>query len=177
MALFAVYLVCAVVGACIAFWRAPTWPRYNLLPAIAAVPQVGHALGIRIGEMFVVSVVAITLWCLCNYRIAGVPMIAAGAASNFLAMAWHGGAMPVRADILAGLGYRFDPGIFVEGSKDVVVHHSPLWLLSDWMVISTDIFTLIISPGDILIAGGVVIWLMFSRTSASGKGIVNACLS
>jgi hypothetical protein len=141
-------------------------PRYNLLLAIAAVPQIGHVLGIRISEMLVVSVVAMTLWCLCNYRIAGVPMVAVGAAFNLLAMMWHGGAMPVRADILAELGYHFDPGVLVEGSKDVVVHHSPLWLLSDWMVISTGTFTLIISPGDILIAGGVVMWLLFSRTAA-----------
>lgn len=68
-ALFAVYLVCALVGALIAFWRVPEWPRYNLLLAIAAVPQIGHVLGIRISDMFVISVVAMTLWCLCNYRI------------------------------------------------------------------------------------------------------------
>jgi hypothetical protein len=165
MALFAVYLVCALVGAWIAFWRAPEWPRYNLLLAIAAVPQIGHVLGIRISEMFVISVVAMTLWCLCNYRIAGVPMVAVGAAFNALAMTWHGGAMPVRADILAELGYHFDPGVLVEGSKDVVVHHSPLWLLSDWIVISIGTFILIISPGDILVAGGVVMWLLFSRFS------------
>ena len=166
MALFAVYLVCALVGAWIAFWRAPEWPRYNLLLAIAAVPQIGHVLGIRISEMFVISVVAMTLWCLCNYRIAGVPMVAVGAAFNALAMTWHSGAMPVRADILAELGYHFDPGVLVEGSKDVVVHHSPLWLLSDWIVISIGTFILIISPGDILVAGGVVMWLLFSRTAA-----------
>jgi hypothetical protein len=169
MTLFAVYLVCALVGAIIALWRAPAWPRYNLLLAIAAVPQIGHVLGIRIGEMFIVSVVAMILWCFCNFRIAGVPVVAGGAALNLLTMAWHGGAMPVRADVLAELGYHFDAGVLLEGSKDVVVHGSPLWLLSDWLPISTDFVTLIVSPGDILIVGGVLMWLLFSHTPDSER--------
>jgi hypothetical protein len=169
MTLFAVYLFCALVGAIIALWRAPAWPRYNLLLAIAAVPQIGHVLGIRISEMFIVSVVAMLLWCVCNYRIAGVPVVAGGAALNMLAMAWHGGAMPVRADILADLGYHFDAGVLLEGSKDVVVHGSPLWLLSDWLPLTTDFVTLIISPGDLLIVGGVLVWLLFSRPFESER--------
>ncbi|MGB9751091.1 DUF5317 family protein [Roseiflexus castenholzii] len=164
MTLFVVYLACALVGAVIALWRAPFWPRYNLLLAIAAVPQIAHILGIHIREMFVLSVVAMILWCVCNYRIAGVPVVAGGAALNMLAMAWHGGAMPVRADILADLGYHFESGVLLEGSKDIVVHGSPLWILSDWLPISTTFLTLIISPGDILITSGVLIWLLFSRT-------------
>ncbi len=169
MTLLTVYLVCALVGAFIALWRAPAWPRYNLLLAIAAVPQIGHVLGIRISELFVVSVVAMIVWCLCNYRIAGVPVVAGGAALNMLAMAWHGGAMPVRADILARLGYHFDTGVLLEGSKDIIVHGSPLWLLSDWLPISTDVMTLIVSPGDLLIVGGILVWLLFSRTPVSEK--------
>lgn len=169
MTLFAVYLVCALVGAIIALWRAPAWPRYNLLLAIAAVPQIAHVLGLYIREMFVVSVVAMILWCVCNYRIAGVPMVAGGAALNMLAMAWHGGAMPVRADVLAELGYHVDAGALLAGSKDIVVHQSPLWLLSDWLPISTEFLTLIVSPGDILIAGGVLVWLLFSRTPNSER--------
>lgn len=165
MTLFAVYLICALAGAMIAFWRAPLWPRYNLLLVIAAIPQIGHVLGVRISEMFVVSVAAMIIWCCCNYRIAGVPLVAGGTALNMLAMAWHGGAMPVRADILAELGYHFDVGVFVEGSKDIVVHRSPLWLLSDWLPISTDFMTLIVSPGDLLIACGILVWLIFSRPS------------
>lgn len=169
MSLFVVYLVCALVGAVIALWRAPAWPRYNLLLAIAATPQIGHVLGIHIRGMFAVSVMAMLLWCCCNYRIAGVPLVAGGAALNMLAMAWHGGAMPVRADILAGLGYHFETGMLLEGSKDIVVHGSPLWLLSDWLPVTTDLFTLIISPGDLLIVGGVLVWLLFSRTPESER--------
>ncbi len=169
MTLLAVYLVCALVGAVIALWRAPAWPRYNLLLAIAAAPQIAHVLGIHLSEMFIVSVVAMILWCICNYRIAGVPLVAGGAALNMLAMAWHGGAMPVRADILADLGYHFDAGVLLEGSKDIVVHGSPLWLLSDWLPVSTGFFTLIVSPGDLLIVGGVLAWLMFSHPSTSER--------
>lgn len=163
MTLFTVYMICALAGALIAFWRAPQWPRYSLLLMIAAVPQIGNVLGVRISGMFLVSVAAIIVWCLCNHRIPGVLAVAGGAIMNLLVMAWHGGAMPVRADILAELGYHVDVGTLLVGSKDVVVHGSPLWLLSDWLAISTDLFTLIVSPGDILIVGGILVWLLLSR--------------
>lgn len=163
MTLFTVYLIIALAGAFIAFWRAPQWPRFNLLLLIAAIPQIGNVLGVRISGMFLVSVAAIVIWCLCNHEILGVLVVAAGAVMNLLVMAMHGGAMPVRADILADLGYHFDVGTLLAGSKDVVVHGSPFWMLSDWLAISTDLFTLLVSPGDLLIVGGILVWLLLSR--------------
>src|SRR4029079_2391891 len=92
------YVACSLAGAALAIWRPPHMPRYWLLLAIAAVPQLGSLLGIWIAGMFLVSVTAILSWCLCNRMIAGIPAVAVGVIMNLLVMAFHGGAMPIHAD-------------------------------------------------------------------------------
>src|SRR5690348_10862158 len=97
MMVLMMYGALALAGAAIAIWRPPQMPRYWLLLAIAAVPQLGNLLSIWIDGMFLVSVGAIFVWCLCNRTIAGIPAIAAGVVMNLLVMAFHGGAMPIHA--------------------------------------------------------------------------------
>jgi uncharacterized protein DUF5317 len=162
MTLLTLYLTCAVAGATLALWRPPRMPRYWLLLAIAAVPQLGSMLGIWIPGMFLVSVATIVVWCMCNSTIAGIPAIAAGVMMNLLVMAFHGGAMPVHATTLAQLGEVVVPGTLLMGSKDIVVQSTLLWLLSDWLVLPAGNATFVASPGDLLVIVGVVWWLLFS---------------
>jgi hypothetical protein len=158
------YLACALAAALIALWRPPRMPRYWLLLAIAAVPQLGSLLGIWIPGMFLVSVGAIFVWCLCNRALAGVPAVALGVIMNLLIMAFHGGAMPIYADTLAGIGHSFAPGTLLMGSKDVVVQSAALWPLSDWLVLPTGAATFVASPGDLVVIVGVIWWLLFSHS-------------
>jgi hypothetical protein len=139
-------------------------PRYWLLLAIAAVPQLGSLLGIWIAGMFLVSVAAIFVWCICNRAIAGIPAVAAGVIMNLLVMAFHGGAMPIHAATLAQIGHIFAPGTLLMGSKDVVVQSATLWLLSDWLVLPAGATTYVASPGDVVVMVGVIWWLLFSYT-------------
>lgn len=164
MMVLALYLACALVGAALAAWRPPRMPRYWLLLAIAAVPQLGNLLGIWIDGMFLVSVGAIFVWCLCNRAIAGVPAIAVGVVMNLLVMAFHGGAMPIHAATLAQIGYSVAPGSLLMGSKDLVVQTATLGLLSDWLVLPAGATTFVASPGDLVVLIGVIWWLLFSHT-------------
>jgi hypothetical protein len=148
----------------LALWRSPRMPHYWLLLAIAAVPQLGSMFGIQIPGMFLVSVTTIFLWCLCNRAVTGVPIVAMGVILNLLAMAFHGGAMPVQAHVLASIGHTVAPGSIMLGSKDVVVHSTPLALLSDWLVLPFDAITVVASPGDMIVIIGILYWLLFSRT-------------
>jgi Family of unknown function (DUF5317) len=163
MTVLALYLCCALGGGALAIWRPPRVPRYWLLLAIAAVPQLGSLLGIWIPGMFLVSVAAIFIWCLCNRAIAGVPVVAVGAIMNLLVMAFHGGAMPIHAETLARIGHTFAPGTLLMGSKDVVVESAVLWLLSDWLVLPAGATTYVVSPGDLVIIVGVIWWLLWSH--------------
>jgi hypothetical protein len=163
MTLLTLYLMGALVGAALAIWRPPRLPRYCLLLAIAAVPQLGGLLGVRIPGMFLVTVSTILLWCLCNRRIGGIPLLTLGILLNLLPMALHGGAMPIQAATLAQIGDAVAPGTLLSGSKDIVVGSTPLALLSDWIVIPS-LIMIVASPGDIIALLGIVWWLLFSHT-------------
>ena len=169
------YLLCALAGATLALLRPPRLPRYSLLLAIAAVPQIGSLFGIRILGMFLVSAAAFCAWCLCNRNIPGVLIVALGVMLNLLVMASHGGAMPIRADVLVAAGYATPPGAALLGSKDIVVQASPLALLSDWLVVSYGARTIIASPGDLIAVVGILYWLLLG--SANKERIAHDAIS
>ena len=56
-----VFMVAALAGAMLALLRPPRMPRYWLLLAIAAVPQIGSIYGVWLPGMFLVSVTAFWL--------------------------------------------------------------------------------------------------------------------
>jgi hypothetical protein len=159
MTVFRLYLSCTLAAAVLAYWRTPSLPRRNLLLVIAAAPQLGSIFGIRSPGLLLVSVIAFIGWCVCNRGLAGVPIVAAGVGLNLLAMAFHNGAMPVQADVLAELGVAVTPGTMLRGSKGVVVQSTVLWPLSDWIVLPLGSHTFIASPGDLVVISGIAWWL------------------
>jgi hypothetical protein len=166
--LLLLYLACILAGTTLAFVRPPRLPRYAPLLAIAGVPQVGSLFGIWIPGMFAISAVAFCAWCLCNRAIPGVLIVALGVMLNLLVMAFHDGAMPIQAHVLAVIGDAAPAGSLLWGSKDVVVHSAPLAALWDWMVVSSGARTLIASPGDLIAGAGILYWLMFSCSTKKG---------
>src|SRR5262245_6608818 len=145
--LLLLYLACALAAMTVALLRPPRMPRYAPLLLIAAVPQAGSLFGIWIPGMFPISVAAFCAWCLCNRAIPGVLIVAAGVMLNLLVMAFHDGAMPVHAGVLAAAGLASPAGSVLWGSKDIVVHSAPLASLSDWVIFASGAHTLIASPG------------------------------
>jgi hypothetical protein len=153
----------ALLSGALAFWRRPQMPRFWPLLAVAIVPQVGNLVGIRIPGMFFVAIAVIGIWCIYNRDIPGTAVVAVGISLNLLVMGFHGGSMPIRADILRALGVVAAPGTVLVGSKDVVIDTSALWLLSDWIILSLRATKVIVSPGDLIIVAGVAWWLLFSH--------------
>jgi len=153
----------ALLSGALAFWRRPQMPRYWPLLVIALVPQVGNLAGIRIPGMFFVAIAVIGIWCACNRDIAGTAVVAIGIGLNLLVMGFHGGSMPIRADVLASLGYAAAHGMELVGSKDIVIDTSMLWLLSDWIILTLGAKKVFVSPGDLIIVAGVAWWLLFSH--------------
>ena len=166
-------LIGALCSAALAFWRAPLAPRYWPLLAIAAVPQIGSLFGITIPGMLFGAMLAVLIWSFCNRAVRGAAIIGLGAGLNLLVMAFHGGAMPIRADVLAAIGQIAAPGTLLAGSKDVVIQTSPFWLLSDWIVVSLGASTIVASPGDLVVVVGIVYWLLFSRQSEKDNSHVD----
>jgi hypothetical protein len=163
MTMLALSIVGALLSGALAFWRRPQMPRFWPLLAVAIVPQVGNLVGIRIPGMFFVAIAVIGIWCIYNRDIPGTAVVAVGIGLNLLVMGFHGGSMPVRADILRSLGVVAAPGTIIVGSKDVVIDTSALWLLSDWIILSLGATKVIVSPGDLIIVAGVAWWLLFSH--------------
>jgi hypothetical protein len=153
----------ALLSGALAFWRRPQMPRYWLLLVIALVPQVGNLAGIRIPGMFFVAIAVIGIWCAYNRDIAGTAVVAIGIGLNLLVMGFHGGSMPIRADVLASLGHAAAHGMEPVGSKDIVIDTSMLWLLSDWIILTLGAKKVVVSPGDLIIVAGVAWWLLFSH--------------
>jgi len=153
----------ALLSGVLAFWRRPQMPRFSLLLAVALVPQVGNLVGIRIAGMFFVAIAVIGIWCIYNRDIPGTAVVAVGIGLNLLVMGFHGGSMPIRADVLHSLGVVAAPGTILAGSKDVVIDSSALWLLSDWIILSLGATKVIVSLGDLIIVAGVAWWLLFSH--------------
>jgi hypothetical protein len=153
----------AVLSGALAFWRRPQLPRYCLLLVIALVPQVGNLVGIRIAGMFFVAIAVVGIWCAYNRDVPGTAVVAVGIGLNLLVMGFHGGSMPIRADVLAAFGQVARPGTVLVGSKDVVIDSSALWLLSDWIILAHGAKKVVVSPGDLIIVAGVGWWLLFSH--------------
>jgi Family of unknown function (DUF5317) len=163
MAMLTLSVIGALLSGALAFWRWPQMPRYWPLLAVAIVPQVGNLVGIHIPGMFFVAIAVIGIWCAYNRNIAGTAVVAVGIGLNLLVMGFHGGSMPIRADILASLGQVAAPGTVLVGSKDVVIDTSALWLLSDWIILALGGKKVVVSPGDLIIVAGVAWWLLFSH--------------
>ncbi|HEU5102910.1 MAG TPA: DUF5317 family protein [Roseiflexaceae bacterium] len=159
----------ALLSGALAFWRRPQMPRYWLLLAVAAVPQIGNLAGIRVPGMFFIAIAVVGIWCVYNRTIPGTAIVAIGIGLNLLVMGFHDGLMPIRADIAASLGYVATPGTALIGSKDVVIDTSPLWLLSDWIFVAVGDTKVVVSPGDLIIVAGVAWWLLFSHQPKKGQ--------
>lgn len=169
MLFLALALVGAVFGGGLALWRAPRLPRCWLLLAIAAVPQLAVIRGMYLEILSLISIAAIAAWYWLNRDIAGIAIMTVGALLNLMVMVYHGGAMPIHQETMQALGYPSPAGTVLGGSKDVVVASSGLWWLADWLVVSLGDRVIVFSPGDTLLVGGIVRWLLSSRTSERSR--------
>jgi hypothetical protein len=99
--------------------------------------------------------IAAALWK--NRRLAGLPLLALGAASNVLAISLNDGVMPASARALAAAGMGTDASDFA--NSDVVAHPVLPWLGDIMATPSWLPFRNVLSVGDILILVGAGVLL------------------
>lgn len=120
----------------------------------------------RVGDLgpwlYVVSTGAVLVAVLRNWRIAGLPILALGAASNAAAILANGGYMPASVTALASLGKAF-PATY---SNSSVVAHPALEALTDIFAMPHPMpFANVFSIGDVLISVGVGIVIAVAMRS------------
>lgn len=131
----------------------PTAPR----PALVAL----HVSSYLLAAAFV--------WM--NRDLPGVPVMAAGAGSNALAIAANGGQMPARAEALAHAGIHEEAGKYVNSG---VVAHPHLGFLGDiWATPSWLPLHNVVSIGDVLILVGG--WLFVHSVCGSRLAVRPHC--
>jgi hypothetical protein len=121
-------------------------------PVAREVGELGPAL-------YVASTILVTAAVLRNALIPGMPLVAAGAIANLLAVIANGGFMPASPDALAAAG-RAAPTVY----SNTVVSSSPwFWPLTDifalpsWMPLAN-----VFSVGDVLIGLGIAVALILA---------------
>ncbi len=103
-------------------------------------------------------------WLSRNLRIHGIPCVAAGALSNFLAIIANGGRMPIDAALLARIrgsayGSALASDRLTSNSSLADDHTRLVWLTDRILIPPPWPLPTVISLGDILIALGVI-WLI-----------------
>ena len=123
----------------------------------------------RVGDLgpwiYVGSTAAVLLVVLRNIRITGLPLVAAGAFSNLLAIVANGGYMPASPDAAAAAGREaattYSNSAIVDGA--VLAPLTDIFALPRWLPLSN-----VFSIGDLLIGVGVAIAIVVAmRRGAS----------
>jgi len=107
-----------------------------------------------------------------NYRLAGLPLVAVGAASNLAAIIANGGYMPASAAAVAAVGH----GLSSTYSNSVVLANPALQPLTDIYALPRWVpFTNVFSVGDVFVAAGVgaVVALAMRMLPAAPRGDVS----
>jgi hypothetical protein len=104
--------------------------------------------------IYVASTAAVLVAVLANWRIPGLPIVAAGAASNLLAIVANGGYMPASPDALAAIGASDGPGYSNSATPEVIAFAplTDIFAMPAWLP-----FANVFSIGDVLIGLGVVV--------------------
>ena len=126
----------------------------GLIAQVALFTDAGWSLaGSLAPAIYVASTAAVLAVVLANLRVAGVALVAAGAASNLAAILANGGSMPADPAALASLGLTAGGA-----TNSVVVADPALRPLTDIFALPAWLpFANVFSLGDILIGIGIAI--------------------
>lgn len=147
------------------------WAPLILAGFLSQVVLFSDAVAERVGAagpaLYVVSTLAVGIAILRNVRLAGMPLIILGAASNLAAILANDGFMPAAPGALASLG-KTAPVIY---SNSAVVAQPALELLTDRFALPRWLpFANIFSIGDLLLGVGVAV-LVVVTMRRGGAGI------
>ena len=152
----------ALVIALIAIWRTPIIPSHWHWLGLAVLPPLAHVLGYPQPWLVIATIIGFSLWCWYNRAIIGLPIVWVGGAAKLLVISLNDGYMPLYQPTLTWIDLDIPVGTALEGTKVVVSEGGLLWFLGDWIPVATPFGYTIISPGDIILWAGLLIWLWFS---------------
>jgi Family of unknown function (DUF5317) len=130
-------------------------------PVVSRVGDLGPAL-------YVGSTALVLLAMVRNRAIPGIPIVAAGAASNLLAIVANGGYMPAGRSALAALG-ALDPTVYSNSAllpDPVLAPLTDIFALPRW-VPGANIF----SVGDVLIGIGIAAVVVIAMRAGTTAGL------
>lgn len=134
-----------------------------LVQVVLFAGPVSERIGALGPPLYVGSTAVVIGAILANRSIAGMPVIALGAASNMAAILANGGYMPADPGAMASLG-KVDPTTY---SNSAVVADPVLAPLTDILALPAWLpFANVFSVGDIAIAVGVVVVIVTSMRRA-----------
>lgn len=133
------------------------WAAAVLAGMVVQVILFTDVVAVRVGELGPVIYVASTALVVAavarNLRIAGMPIVLAGALMNLAAILANGGYMPAAASAMGEVGMALPSGY----TNSSLVAEPALWFLTDifalpaWMP-----FANVFSAGDVVIGAGIV---------------------
>lgn len=147
------------------------WAPLIVLGFLTQIVLFSDAVAERVGAagpvLYVVSTLMVGAAVVRNLRVAGMPLIIIGAASNLAAILANGGFMPAAPEALASLG-KSAPTIY---SNSAVVARPALELLTDLFALPRWLpFANVFSIGDVLLGVGVVMLIVLSMMSGRPVG-------
>ena len=127
----------------------------GLLVQVVLFTAAGDSLAGSLGPaIYILSTLAVFVAVARNWRLTGMPIVAAGALSNLAAITANGGFMPADAGALAQAGFG-GPG---DHTNSVVLAHPALQPLTDIFALPAGVpLANVFSVGDVLIGVGVVV--------------------
>lgn len=145
------------------------WAPLALLGLAVQVALFSDPLATTVGEagppVYVASTAAVLVAVLRNLDIAGLPIVALGAASNLAAIVANGGYMPADPAALASIG-----GVAPGYSNSSVSADPALWPLTDLFALPAWIpFANVFSIGDVLLGIGVAVTIVAGMRGGSAR--------
>jgi hypothetical protein len=148
------------------------WAGLAAFGFLAQILLFSEPVTARVGDLgpplYVASTAIVLIAVLRNVAIRGMPLIAAGAASNLLAIVANGGYMPASPSAAAEMG-RSPSAVY---SNTAIMESPVLAPLTDVIPLPQWLpFTNIVSIGDILIAVGILVVIVAAMRAGRPRPI------
>jgi hypothetical protein len=113
---------------------------------------------------YVMSMVAVGIFCVANWQVPGVPLLGLGLLLNGVAILANGGAMPASMQALRMAGLASTPeevATSMASNSVLITADTPLWFLGDiWCIPASLPLSNVFSLGDMTLGLGGA-WFMF----------------
>jgi len=150
-------------------WDAPVQyrqARSTWLIVLAGLTQLPVLLHRSMFVAPLLGAVLVLVWAFDNRHIPGMWLLMLGVVCNSIAMFQHGGMMPLDPRAATELGRTFPSTVPIAGTKDVVGNLNAWLWLGDWIIVRLPQFTLVGSPGDVIILSAILYWAGACRVAA-----------